>query len=167
MFNELSKIIRITISSFLPNYRICYHFQHEMFNLSLLDFLLEFYLSVRKVVRKDISTTGGWTPYPSIRVKVVKKQVKIKSSKPEFYANAPLSSQMFMLQTLYFHVFGWKPGETMSFCEIKFGNKNTYLCAIFSKYFIVLHVYALNKAQKYSCHQCIILAKGSQNLGRF
>ena len=29
----------------------------------------------------------------------------------------------FMPQTLYFHVFRWIPGETLIFCEIKFGHK--------------------------------------------
>ena len=30
-----------------------------------------------------------------------------------------------MLQTLYFHVFRRVPGETLTFCEINFGHKNT------------------------------------------
>ena len=31
----------------------------------------------------------------------------------------------FFLKTLYFHVFRWKHGKTLTFCEIKFGEKNT------------------------------------------
>ena len=31
----------------------------------------------------------------------------------------------FMPQTLYFHVFRWISSETLTFCEIKFGHKNT------------------------------------------
>ena len=61
MSRELSKICIIPCHSFYQtNYRICYHFPDEMFNLSLLDFFLfEFYFSNHKVVRKDSSTIGG------------------------------------------------------------------------------------------------------------
>ena len=60
MSRELSKICIIPCHPFYPtNYRICYHFQDEMFNLSLLYFLLEFYLSNHKVVRRDSSNIGG------------------------------------------------------------------------------------------------------------
>ena len=59
MFNELSKIIRITISSFFYQtieYAIIFS-KNVQFELN--GFLLEFYLSNRKVARKDISTIGG------------------------------------------------------------------------------------------------------------
>ena len=68
----------------------------------------------------------------------------MKSTQHVFYANSSLSSQVFMLQTLYFHVFRQIQGETLNFCEKNLVTKNAptpltlmswHNYAIFSKYF--------------------------------
>ena len=79
-----------------------------------------------------------------------------------------------MPQTLYFHVFRWIQGETLNFCEIELGHKNTPIpltlkswhnYAIFSKYLYLTwctKCKGLISAQIFSCQLCIILTIGCQ-----
>ena len=70
----------------------------------------------------------------------------MKSTQHVFYAKTSLSSQVYVANIIYFHVFMRVQGKTLNFCELKLCHKNSptpltlmswHNYAIFSKYFIL------------------------------